>query len=49
MFARRYGEVGLGRGGGREAVRRAIRERLESGGDVLGVLDELDPFSGVLR
>jgi LAO/AO transport system kinase len=47
-FARRYGEVGLGRGGGPEAVRRVIRERLEAGGDVLAVLDDLDPFGGVL-
>jgi LAO/AO transport system kinase len=47
-FARRYGEVGLARRGGREAVRREIRDRLEAGADVLGILSKLDPFAGVL-
>jgi LAO/AO transport system kinase len=45
-FARRYGEAGMGRQGGRAAVRRAIRAELENGHDVLAVLDELDPFGG---
>jgi len=44
-FARRYGEVGMARRGGREAVRRAIHAELEVGRDVLAALDELDPFA----
>jgi len=43
-FARRYGDVGMGRRGGREEVRRALRAELANGQDVLAVLDELDPF-----
>jgi LAO/AO transport system kinase len=43
-FARRYGEVGLERRKGKEAVKKEIRARLEEGAEALAVLDALDPW-----
>jgi LAO/AO transport system kinase len=43
-FARRYGEVGLAKGGGRHAVQSELRSRLDAGVDVLTALELLDPY-----
>ena len=44
-FSRRYGELGVERGGGPDAVRRAVEARL-AGEDVASVVLALDPFGG---